>query len=122
MTLRDQIISDYRERVALNPDIPSELRRSLNTHERVPVFVDNLLNEIRKFPKNIKLDRMKLKSLVYSMTDVFILAVKTVAENRYKTDIEKEMIRQACADKFNLDKDGNGLIEELGVEVRDGQV
>lgn len=122
MTVREMVLSDYRERVSLNPNIPGELRSALKTHERVPVFVDNLCKEIAKFdrlPKKIKIDRMKLKKLVYDMTDMFCLAVKSEADNRYKSDIEKAIMRRDSEERFKLDNEGNGIVEELGVEVKD---
>lgn len=119
--LRQWIMEDYQERVRLNPEIPDELKRALKTHERVPIFVDNLLGEIKKFPKNHKMNRHMLKQLVYGMTDLFCKNAQTVAENRYKSDIQKELERQAAADPFKLDNQGNGVIEEMGVEVHDGK-
>lgn len=118
--LRNQIIADYQERVAFDMSIPSELKVSLKSHERVPMFVDNLVKQINLFPKNHKMDRVKLKQLVYAMTDVFVLAVKRTAEDRYRSDMDKMIEKAKSEVDYGLDKDGNGLIKELGIEVKDG--
>lgn len=119
-SLRQMIISDYQERVMTNPSIPSELKVSLKSHERVPVFVDNLVGEINRFPSKIKIDRVKLKSLVYDMTDVFVLGVKATAEDRYKSDLDKMIAKEKAKEQFELDNQGNGVVKDLGVEVKDG--
>lgn len=119
MNYREMIVSDFRERVFLNSEIPSELKSALKYNERVPLFIDNLNAEINKIVnsrKTFKLDRYKLKMIVYDLTDMFCMAVKSEAENRYKSDLEKSL--QAKPD-YGLDKFGNGFNEELGVEIRD---
>lgn len=127
-TLRDQIISDYQERVALKGDIPSELKRALKTHERVPLFIDNLVAQINRFPKNrvrggklvpYQLDRNKLKMLVYSMTDIFIQGVQNTAESRYRSDLAKEAAKNKV-DAFGLDEQGNGVALGGDVIIKDG--
>jgi hypothetical protein len=118
MGLREYIIDDYRERIELRSDIPSELKKSLRTNERVPVFIDNLKKAIDGIPRKIKIDRMKLKNLVYDMTDIFINNVRTHCEQKHMSILERQML--AKRNEFELDNHGNGRIEELGVEVKDG--
>lgn len=126
MDIKQMIRADYQERVALRQDIPSEFKKSLKTHERIPVFVDNLAKEIGKIPdarrKNgqplrWKLDRRKLKDLVYSMTDLFISSALKHCEDRHKSDLQKALEKEQ-AEKFKgLNNEGDGVVEELGVEV-----
>lgn len=118
MTLREMVVADYQERVALC-SVPEDLKRSLKAHERVPQFVDNLVNEINRFPTKIKVDRVKLKYLVHQMTDIFILAVKTTAENKFKSEIEKNAILKLAEEPAFLDKDGNGTDPDTGITIKD---
>lgn len=124
-SIREMILADYNERIQTVQGIPDDLRRALKDHERVPLFVENLTREIKKIEQvkpKFKMDRVKLKSLVYDMTDVFWRAVKTTAEDKYKSEIEKQIKRATSEDLFKgLDAQGNGFISELEVEVVDGQ-
>ncbi len=120
MSLKSMIFSDYQERLSLSPDIPSGLRDALKNHERVPLFVDNLVKELNLIPASRKLDRIKIKNLVYQMTDLFINNAKQAAEDKYKSEIEKHRLQALGADPFELDKQGNGSVEDLGVKISDG--
>jgi bacterioferritin (cytochrome b1) len=124
-SIREMILADYQERILTVQGIPDDLRRALKDHERVPLFVENLTREIKKIEQvkpKFKMDRVKLKSLVYDMTDVFWRAVKTTAEDKYKSEIERQIKSSSSEDLFKgLDAQGNGFISELGVEVVDGQ-
>lgn len=128
MDLRQMIICDYQERVAMKSGIDSELRRALKTHERVPVFLDNLVKQIQDIPRARKtkgligtwtMDRMKLKNLVYEMTDFFIKNVETLHDERSKSEIARQMIKDKSSNEFDglLDNQGNGEVKDLGVTV-----
>lgn len=124
MTTREMVIADFQERVRMNPDIPDDLKQALKTNDRVPMFVDNLVAEISRFdrlPKKVNVDRMKLKDLVYSMTDFFCFALKKYKDEQGMSDIQKLMHKAEANRGFTLDNQGNGYIEELGVEVRDAK-
>lgn len=130
MDVRQMVITDYQERVAMRDDIPSELKRALKSHERVPLFVDNLTREINKIPearakakirRAFKMDRMKLKNIVYDLTDIFINNVKAMAEQKAMSEAEQERLRKKTDDIYGLDAQGNGVVEELGVEVKDNE-
>lgn len=93
--LRKKIVTHYQERVK-TAEIPNELRRALKTEERIPLFVDNLTRELSKV-RNLREDQ--LRDSVYSMTDVFIAAVKAKAEQRNLSELEVARINFAYAAK-----------------------
>lgn len=116
MDLRQMIIQDYQEKVAMM-DIPSDLKTALKSHERVPQFVDNLLKEINNFPRKLKVNRYKLKSLVYDMTELFIKGVETTSKVRQMSEIERNALKPK--EDF-LDNQGNGTDPETGVKIVEG--
>lgn len=110
------IIADYQERVALSPDIPADLRRALRTHERVPAFMSRLLAQIKQCEKKgLHLSRELIKQMTYDFTDMFIKAVKTKAEQ----DAKPYLFQPKPQLHEQLDAQGNGTIEELGITIRD---
>lgn len=117
MDLRHIIIQDYQEAIRLLPGIPQELRKSLKAHERVPTFVDNLVSQISRIPPRLKPTRIKIKQIVYDMTNVFVMNVKRKVEERQLSDAARTAI-QANAQKvkdLQATAEGNaqGEYEEL---------
>lgn len=120
------IISDFQECVALM-QIDPELKRALRTNERVPLFVDNLVREVKAcervmFMKGKRLDRKKIKDMVYSMTTIFCKGLEAKAQAAYASEMEKIRQQQLEAERNKLDKDGNAdLTEEFGVLIKDAE-
>lgn len=93
--------ADYQEYVAM-AQIPRELKDALKTHERVPVFVDNLAREIKAIERvrvGKRLDRMTIKKMVYDLTEMYIGAVKRQADERMMSEVARH---QAIQDQTNL--------------------
>lgn len=70
----------YRETIEKQDTVPSELKRALRTHERVPAFIDNLAKELLKV--NPRTSRVNLELAVRDLTLLFVGAVKTAAEQK----------------------------------------
>ncbi len=121
MNLKNLIRSDYSEYVRLSK-YPGELKDSLKTSDRVPVFVDNLVEEFKKMElAGIIYNRNTIKDVTYNMTEIFLKACMANVEKMYASDMEKE--RQKAADEAakKFDKDGNAdFTEELGIKITDG--
>lgn len=96
--MRDFIVKCYREAVAL-AQVPDELKRSLNTQERVPKMIDNLTVELLKVPK-ISADT--IRNCVYDLTNILLNAIEKKAREDYLSDAAKSAIldQAAKADRF----------------------
>jgi hypothetical protein len=124
MTLRELIRADFDEFIRLDPSVPEALKNSLRLTERVPAFVDKLTNEVKNAERaGHRLDRLKIKEMVYSLTGLFVHLLKTkanememsdMAKSAMKTSIEGDEIIKKFDDQGNAD-----LSEELGVIITD---
>jgi len=80
--IRSVCVAAYR--AAINaPNVDPELRRSLRTHERVPLFIDNLTREFTQAERNgVKVSRAMIEAGTHDMTQIFIGAVIRSAEEK----------------------------------------
>lgn len=103
----------YQQRIA-DPalNIPNELRRSLAAHERVPVFIDRLAEELSGLHFSAK--RETIEQAVRDMTDFFISSIKHVADVRAMSDMEKLLIKQKADEKKEIEQLADEL-EKVGV-------
>ena len=116
MSLGRLIKDAYQQRIKL-ADVPADLRQSLKAHERIPAFFANLERELSTVPN---LRQEQIIDAVYSLTDMFISAVKRAADERMISDVAKSAItakadaiakRDALADRL---LDGKSIdMEEL---------
>lgn len=117
------IRQDYQEAVRLLPGIPEELRASLKTNERVPIFLDNLTNEISKLPAHIRPQRLKIKQIVYEITNTFVLNVKRAADEKHLSDIAKNAKIAENQARLDLEATASGHsqgeYEDLGIQAVD---
>lgn len=130
MNLKKFVRDSYREAVAFNKNIDDSLRTALKTNERVPQFIDNLVEEFRKIQKmrveqgKKPFDQKYLKDAVYDMTDVFICTLKEEARKKHESDIAKAA-RKAKMDDVK-DKEatlaGNPQGDYEGIHVLDREV
>lgn len=125
MTLREIVRTDFAEYIKVDPNVPEDLRRSLKTHERVPAFVDRLAMELKQVEdQGIKLDRLKIKMVVYDLTAVFVSLLKHRANEMEMSDIAKTHARRVIQDQEEIldrfDKNGNAdFTEEYGFKITD---
>lgn len=122
MNIREMVVEDFRERVRLNPNLSGELKASLKNHERVVPFINNLTVEINKIYNNrktFKLDRMKLKDLVYGLTDIFCQGMMNEHDNSKRKRDQDSIASQVA----QLDDKGNGTVEigDTEVIISDGE-
>lgn len=112
MSMMKYVRDDYREYVELHRfTMPRELYESLKTHERIPTLFDNLSRELDIIEKRLGLDRMKIKSIVYDMTKVFINMLRVMADEKSLSDAEKtRRVNEALAKKM--------ISEELAMEYQ----
>ncbi len=87
----------YALRVAMRFDIPDELRRCLKTHERVPLFIDNLSKSLYRAPKDIKVETI-IKA-VHDMTDYFIDMIMKKADHQRLSMMEQHRLLNEQAKK-----------------------
>jgi len=125
MTLRDMVRADFAEFVKVDPAVPEDLRRALRTNERVPGFIDRLAQELQQVEDNgIKLDRLKIKMVVYELTATFVGLLKHRANEMEMSDIAKSHARRVIQEQEEIlnkfDKDGNAdFTEEYGFKITD---
>lgn len=119
MSLKAYILADYQEAIALNTSIPAELRRSLKTNERVPIFLERLAAQLDQIERRkLNLSRMRIKSIVYDMTDFFVNNLKRKIDMDTKSKIANQS-KSGVELAAQLDDQGNGEVPELGIIIRD---
>lgn len=106
----------YKEAIALNPRINSDLRAALRAHERMPLFLQNLAKEL----EIVQADRVNkwkkpyteknIKDLIYDMVEVFISGVELEANARRESDIKKKMAEYKAQQQKDLDATAAGDI------------
>lgn len=110
---------DYKEYLMINKSsLPDGLYESLKCNDRMPIFFFNLAKELTDVDRKFRLDRLKIKDIVYSFAGQFVFLVKRMAEEKYMTLAEKQRLVKdfdskkiisdevATAYKENLEKDG----------------
>lgn len=108
--LRDLCRKTYQEWVTAAP-LPTEFKRALMIHERVPRFVDLLATELKMASPNIK--RETVIKLIHSMCEYFVLAVDTAAQNRTMSSIQKMLIKKK-QDEEQVIRNAVARLEALG--------
>ena len=91
----------------------SELQHALKSHERIPAYMNNITNEIKKTQdilnrRGKKLDDLKLKQMVYMFTDFFIAGIEQIAKERYESELQRIVRQQDIAYKDALNKSASG--------------
>lgn len=121
MTIQEMVRADFEEFIRLDPAVPPELKTSLRLKERVPDFMDRLAKEIAQVEAGgIKLDRHKIKQLVYNLSAFFVHCMKVQADQMYMSDIAKTAVKKHSQELEKFDKDGNAdLTEEFGIIIKD---
>jgi hypothetical protein len=111
ISLREWIINDYREAIALS-QAPEDLKASLRSHERYPVFLDRLCKELGRVPK---LRRDQIKNSVYDLTNFFIKNVKRYRDEKMMSDVALK-----CAQSKELEnKELEEWVSKNVIEVND---
>lgn len=116
MYYRRLVEETYKEAIALNNKIPSDLRSALKSHNKIPLFLHNLALELDKLQalkqKQGKepMAETKLKQIVYDFTDLFIVGVKAKAEADYQSDIQKQMLAAKAQAEKDLDATASGKV------------
>ncbi len=122
MSAQELVRKTYRAYIETMP-IPTELKRSLRTHERVPRFIDNMAAEFQKLTFDVK--RETIISAVEDMTRIFVLALQTSAEQKALSPIAKAMIKKREADMNQFRREA-AAIEKAGVNNvtlnKDGEI
>ncbi len=109
--LRKLCIETYQGYIREHARIPKELKRALKTHERVPVFIDRMVGEIKKAPKAFT--RESIISVTRDMAEIFILNVERMAEERLLSPLKKAQMRQK-ADEANQFRQSVAELEKKG--------
>lgn len=90
------------QRTIKDAPFPKELKLALRSHERVPVFIDNLAKEIGKI--SFKVKRETIEQTVRDMTLYFVEVVKFQAEDRVMSPIRAAMLKMEIEKKKALEK------------------
>jgi imidazolonepropionase-like amidohydrolase len=93
-SLRTLITQTYQSTVAI-AEVPSELKESLKTHERVPAFLTNLYQELKATPQATA---EEVRSITEALTYTFLSAVDQKAKENMMSDAEKSRILQEQQD------------------------
>ena len=107
--IKDIIVSEYQSTI-LSADIPTELKRSLKYHERVPQFILNLEKEIKSYKKLFREKEIRL--ITHSLTNLFIASIKQIADEAYLSDLEKSRLLKKEAEKVEFNKFADKILEE----------
>lgn len=113
--MKKLIYDSYCEAVALSK-APNELKRALKTHERTPVFINNLEKELKKVDPRI-LNTITIKNTVYDLTNLYIHNVMRLANEKQMSALDKFQMqqKQSKLKKFKDDADKmmrTGIITE----------
>lgn len=133
MHYKNLVLKSYEEAVQLHPTAPSDLKRALKAHERVPSFITNLCVEIERVQdltmrtKQKKFSDKLIKELVYDMTNMFIAGVESEAKARYESDVAKTLRESQAQSKKDLESSATGklsgeykdLADEAGMIMTD---
>lgn len=113
-------------RVQSTLGIPAEMRRALLRSDEgkshLKMMCKTITERIKSEPNWVFIDQAKIELMVWSFTDWFVYAFKLKADGAAKSHLEQERIKAEATKYKELDNDGNGLIEELGVQVVDQKV
>jgi hypothetical protein len=118
ISIKDMVIADYQEFIAISSDIPEDLKSALKAHERVPAFFDALSYQLSLVEKNNPhlINRAVIKKATYDLADLFIKGVKHRADIKMMSDASRSVINSKVSEKQQLDnaldKEGNGEIME----------
>lgn len=102
----------FRETVKhmnMNP----ELRRALKTHERVPVFIDNLAGQLST--TKFKVTKEHIIKATQDLTKTFVQLVERQNQERVMSDIAKMTIKGKMEAKQKLSRDAD-ILERLGTD------
>jgi hypothetical protein len=131
--LRKLCREQYAARVAMRQDIPNELKRALKTHERVPVFIDNLSQQLNHPRIRADIKRETIIMAIHNLTDLYISNVMRMANEKHMSVLERSRIQkeqenlQLARDfvdsligeeEVSRDAKGNETVREV-VEVND---
>lgn len=133
MYYRRLVEETYKEAIALNNKIPSDLKAALKSHQKIPLFLHNLALELDKLQMlkqkqgQQPIAETKLKQIVYDFTDLFITGVKAKAEADYQSDIQKQMLAAKAQAEKDIDATASGkvsgdyadIFKEGGVHMTD---
>lgn len=116
------IESTYFEAISLNQKIPMDLKIALKNHNRMPMFLKNLSDQITKaqdlsMSKNKKIPDIKIKEIVYSFTDMFVEMVQKEAAHRHQSDIQKKFLETEAQKKQDLENTASGIISGEYVDL-----
>lgn len=131
MMIPDMVISDIKEWLRLDKKYPQALKDAVIDHERFKLFVLNMTEQIYMASQVGKtLSPIKIKTLVYSMTEQFVHMMKVKAEENYMSQIAQNAIRAKDQKEKDLDATVEGkpsgeigaMMEETGIEMQDSTV
>lgn len=123
MDLMDVCRKAYQDTIR-DSDYPSEFKRFLRTHERVPKFVDNLAKDFRNHA-GMKFTRDQIEYAVREATKLFVFAAHRQAEERVMSPLAKAVLKKREDDKETFRKEAEAL-DRKGAdhvfETRKGQI
>lgn len=132
MYYRKLVEDTYFECIALDPNLPLDLRTALKSHARIPLFLSNLAQELDK-AQAARVGRGKspialnvIKSLVYEYTQMFIKGIQMQAEANYQSEVQKKLLEAQAQAQKDLEQTAlgkpSGEFEEIfkdGVKTSD---
>jgi hypothetical protein len=105
-----KIVSDtYRQTIADGP-YPTDFKKALRTHERIPSFFQNLVKEFSKPGLNPKRDTIVMATR--DMTNLFVQAVHQHAEERLMSPLKKAMMKARQSQIKEMKKLGDALVAQ----------
>ncbi len=106
-----QYFKEYLEQV----ETDRELVRALKSHERVPVFIDNLARSLYHLP--VRVSKQTIKTCVFDLTRIFTNCLKIKAKEMYMSDLEKSLIKKKEEEKIMADQLADAIFSQGKEEV-----
>jgi hypothetical protein len=88
--IRELVRKTYQNEINNGP-YPEEFKRALKTHERIPVFFNNLVREMSK--PGLNPSRETIIMAARDLTKIFVAAVHKQAEERVMSPIRQAMMK-----------------------------
>lgn len=122
--IRKIVVDVYRKTIKEGP-YPDDFKRALRTHERVPLFINNLVRELSAPLLNVKRETIELAAR--DMTRLFVSGCFVKAEERAMSEVRKAQLKAQAQRVKEMKQladavDAQGEANEKIIETEKGQI
>lgn len=105
-----KIVADTYRKVIADGPYPTEFKRALRAHERMPVFFDNLVREMSK--PGLNPTRETIEMATRDLTKIFVAAVHKQGEERLMSPIRKAMLKARQSQIQEMKRLGDAMVQQ----------